>query len=328
MKIRTKKLMLIPVLCASLLCGGCEVAGRKVIFTTGLGNKDVFRIGETVCTLPEAKVYLCNYQNIYGSVYGLNLWEQASSKKQLDSYVKEMTISELARITCMDQLAEEQDISLSEEEQRKAAEAAKAYFSSLSKDEIAYMDVTEETIETLYQNYALADKLYATLTEGVNEEVSDDEARIIHAMQIVVKDKENADAVTARLAAGEDFTSLASDYNEGQDIEVTFGRGDVPEEVEKVAFSMEDVDGSSWIHTDQGYYFIKCVNKYDEELTQENKVKIAQEREKTAFNDAYDAFVKEQDSMLNEKLWDETKIVTDGSITTNSFFAVYAQYCK
>ena len=294
MKIRTKKLMLIPVLCASLLCGGCEVAGRKVIFTTGLGNKDVFRIGETVCTLPEAKVYLCNYQNIYGSVYGLNLWEQASSKKQLDSYVKEMTISELARITCMDQLAEEQDISLSEEEQRKAAEAAKAYFSSLSKDEIAYMDVTEETIETLYQNYARADKLYATLTEGVNEEVSDDEARIIHAMQIVVKDKENADAVTARLAAGEDFTSLASDYNEGQDIEVTFGRGDVPEE----------------------------------ELTQENKVKIAQEREKTAFNDAYDAFVKEQDSMLNEKLWDETKIVTDGSITTNSFFAVYAQYCK
>ena len=41
-------------------------------------------------------MYLCNYQNIYGSVYGLNLWEQASSKKQLDSYVKEMTISELA----------------------------------------------------------------------------------------------------------------------------------------------------------------------------------------------------------------------------------------
>ena len=97
MKIRTKKLMLIPVLCASLLCGGCEVAGRKVIFTTGIGNKDVFRIGETVCTLPEAKVYLCNYQNIYGSVYGLNLWEQASSKKQLDSYVKEMTISELEK---------------------------------------------------------------------------------------------------------------------------------------------------------------------------------------------------------------------------------------
>ena len=90
---------------------------------------------------------------------------------------------------------------------------------------------------------------------------------------------------------------------------------------------MEDGQVSSCIETDDGYYFIRCVNTYDEELTQENKTKIAQEREKTAFNDAYDAFVAEQDSMLNEKLWDETEIDTDGKITTNSFFAVYSQYC-
>ena len=109
----------------------------------------------------------------------------------------------------------------------------------------------------MYSEYLLASKVYQSLIGSVDEEVSDDEARIIHAMQIVVKDKENADAVTARLAAGEDFTSLASDYNEGQDIEVTFGRGDVPEEVEKVAFSMEDGEVSSCIETDQGYYFIK-----------------------------------------------------------------------
>lgn len=328
MNIRTKKWILIPVLCISLLFGGCQIAGRKVVFTTGLGNKDLFRIGETVCTLPEAKVYLCNYQNIYGSVYGLELWKQESSKKELEQYVKEMTVSELARITCMDQLAKQQDISLSEEEKKQAADAAKAYFASLTEDEITYMDVTEETIQTLYENYALADKLYQSLTEGVNEEVSDDEARIMHAMQIFVTEKEDADAITRRLEAGEDFISLASDYNEAQDIEVTFGRGDVPTEVEEVVFSMEDEEISPCIETASGYYFMKCVNKYDEELTQENKVKIAQEREKTAFNDAYDEFVSEQDSMLNEKLWEETKMDTSGKITTNSFFSVYAQYCR
>lgn len=328
MNIRRKKMILIPVLCVSLLLGGCQIAGRKVVFTTGLGNKDLFRIGETVCTLPEAKVYLCNYQNIYGSVYGVELWKQESSKKELEQYVKEMTVSELARITCMDQLAKQQDISLSEEEKKQAADAAKAYFVSLTEDEIAYMDVTEETIRTLYENYALADKLYRSLTEGVNEEVSDDEARIMHAMQIFVTEKEKANVIAQRLAAGEDFISLASDYNEAQDIEVTFGRGDVPTEVEEEVFSMEDGQISLCIETASGYYFIKCVNKYDEELTQENKVKIAQEREKTAFNDAYDEFVSEQDSMLNEKLWEETKMDTSGKITTNSFFSVYAQYCR
>ena len=328
MKIRTKKLMLIPVLCASLLCGGCEVAGRKVIFTTGLGNKDVFRIGETVCTLPEAKVYLCNYQNIYGSVYGLNLWEQASSKKQLDSYVKEMTISELARITCMDQLAEEQDISLSEEEQRKAAEAAKAYFSSLSKDEIAYMDVTEETIETLYQNYALADKLYATLTEGVNEEVSDDEARIIEGMQIFVKDSGKADEVKKRLKRGEDFASVAASCNEETRTDIKFGREDMPKEVVKEAFELENEEISGKIKTKEGYYFIKCINKYNKELTDKNKKVILEERKEKAFHTVYDKYVENSSTVLNTKMWDKLQVNLPKDVKTDSFFEVIDRHME
>lgn len=328
MKIRRKKTILILGLCICMLLSGCQVAGRKVVFTTGLGTKDIFRIGDSVCTLPEAKVYLCNYQNIYGSAYGLNLWEQEDSRAQLEKYVKELTISELARITCMDMLAAEQGISLNEEEKKKVADAAEEYFDSLNEDEIAYMDVTVETIQTLYENYALADKLYSSLTEGVNEEVSDDEARIMHAMQIFVTNQETADIVTQKLAAGDDFASLASDYNEASDIEITFGRSDIPKEVEDVVFSLEDEEISGCITTEQGYYFMKCVNKYDEELTQENKLAIAQEREKTAFNDAYDEFVAEQDSMMNYELWDATEIDTSGKIKTNSFFAVYAKYCK
>ena len=39
------------------------------------------------------------------------------------------------------------------------------------------MDVSEATIEKLYENYALASKVYTSLTTGVNEEVSDDEAK-------------------------------------------------------------------------------------------------------------------------------------------------------
>ena len=49
------------------------------------------------------------------------------------------------------------------------------------------MDVSEATIEKLYENYALASKVYTSLTTGVNEEVSDDEARVMEAQQIYVK---------------------------------------------------------------------------------------------------------------------------------------------
>ena len=328
MKLRRKNLIIVLLLLFCMLLSGCTVAGRKVVFTTGLGSKDVFRIGEHTCTLPEAKVYLCNYQNIYGTAYGLYLLEEMNSSSELEKYIRDLTINELARITCMDLLAEEQGISLSEDEIAKMKEAAKSYYSSLSDAEIKYMDVTEDTIETLYRNYALADKLYHALTEGVNEEVSDDEARIMHARQIFVTQKEVTDVIAGRLANGDDFSALASEYNEAGEIEVTLGRGMMPKEVEDTIFSMEDGDITGCLETEEGYYFIECVNKYDEELTQENKVKIAEQREKTAFNDAYDDFVAKQDSMLNKELWEKIELDKSGEIKTNSFFSVYQQYCE
>ena len=57
------------------------------------------------------------------------------------------------------------------------------------------MDVKEKDIVTAYEHYALAEKLYKTLTEGVDEEVSDDEARVIHVQQIFVTDEESARTV-------------------------------------------------------------------------------------------------------------------------------------
>lgn len=328
MKLRRKNLIIVALLVFCMLLSGCTVAGRKVVFTTGLGAKDVFRIGERTCTLPEAKVYLCNYQNIYGTAYGLDLFGEENSSTELEKYVRDLTINELARINCMDMLAEEKGISLTEEEENKAKEAAKSYYDSLSDAEIKYMDVTEENIQKLYQDYALADKLYHALTEGVNEEVSDDEARIMHAMQIFVTTKEAADAVAGRMANGDDFSALASEYNEAGEIEVTIGRGMMPQAVEDTIFSMEDGEVTGCIETEKGYYFLKCVNKYDEELTQENKVKIAEQREKTAFDDAYNDFVAKQDSMMNQELWEKTELNTSGEIKTNSFFAVYEQYFK
>lgn len=308
------------------LCSGCKFGKTAVVFTTTLSDKEVFRIEKEVCSIEEARVYLCNYQNIYGNAYGVNLWEHVSDSHSLEDYVKNITISELTRVVCMDELAKKQEMTLTEEEKDKAAEAAAAYYASLSKKEIAYMDVSESTLESMYEDYALAQKLYRSLTDGVNEEVSDDEARIMEAMQIYVSSKEKADKVKADLDAGRDFTAVATDYNEASKIEITFGRGDMPSQVEKAAFELDDDAISGCIKTDDGYYFIKCTNKFNQELTDANKANIVKKREKEAFDDVYDSFVRGLDSTMNEKLWDQVEIKQDKDITTNSFFEVYDEY--
>lgn len=311
----------------SMALTGCQIGNKDIVVSGTLSSRQVFTLDKSACSLKEAKVYLANYQNIYGTAYTIDLWQHDFGDASLLDYVKDITLEELTRVYTMDLLAQSQEVTLSEEETAKVAEAAKEYYASLSEDETAYMDVAEADIAEYYTHYALAQKLYHSLTNGVNEEVSDDEARVMEIMQIYVTDEDRAHEVEQKLAQGDDFASVANNYNELSAIQVTVSRDDLPDEVEEVAFQLDDNAVSGMIAAGNGYYFIKCLNKYNEELTEANKSNIVEKREKEAFDDVYNEFVASLSSRLNTDLWDGIELTTDGSIQTNSFFAVFEKYC-
>lgn len=316
------------VLFMSAAVSGCKMGNTKVVVNSGFTANEVFKMKDEVCTLSEAKVFLTNYQNIYADMYGVNLWNHKFKNNELGTYVKDITVSQLAQIMAMDFLAEEKGISLNEEEQEKVKEAAKAYYDSLNEKEKQYMDVSEEDIEMLYHKYGLANKLYTHLTGDVNAEVSDNDARVMEAAEIYVTDESKANEVESQLNNGADFLSLAGTYTEAAEIEAAFGRSDVPKEVEEVAFSLENDQISGKIKTDTGWYFIKCMNKYNQELTDANKSVILERRRKEAFDDVYREFLDKLPSEFNEDVWKKVEIETDKKITTDSFFETYEKYCK
>ena len=311
----------------SMALTGCQIGNKDIVVSGTLSSRQVFTLDKSACSLKEAKVYLANYQNIYGTAYTIDLWQHDFGDASLLDYVKDITLEELTRVYTMDLLAQSQEVTLSEDETAKVAEAAKEYYASLSEDETAYMDVAEADIAEYYTHYALAQKLYHSLTNGVNEEVSDDEARVMEIMQIYVTDEDRAHEVEQKLAQGDDFASVANNYNELSAIQVTVSRDDLPDEVEEVAFQLDDNAVSGMIAAGNGYYFIKCLNKYNEELTEANKSNIVEKREKEALDDVYNEFVASLSSRLNTDLWDGIELTTDGSIQTNSFFAVFEKYC-
>lgn len=315
-------------LLVSLVISGCKIGNTQVVVSSGFSGNEVFQINNESCTLSEARVFLTNYQNIYATMYGVNLWRHQSGNEELEKYVKDITISQLAQIMAMGFLAEKKEIALSEEEKSKVKEAAEAYYDSLNDAEKKYMDVGKSDIERLYERYGLANKLYSHLTGDVNAEVSDDEARIMEAMQIFVTKKESVKEIEKQLKNGAEFKSLANLYNEAEEVEVTFGRNQVPKEVEKVAFALEPEEVSGKIKTEGGWYFIRCVNNYNQELTDTNKAVILQQRREEAFDDVYKEYLPQLHSQFNEKVWDEVKIAVDKEITTDSFFKVYEKYCK
>ncbi len=314
------------MLCMTLALGGCKIHHTTVIFSTHLTGKKVFSIGQESCTTAEAKVLLLNYQNLYGTSYGVALWDQENATEELETYVKDLTLNRLAKIITLSQLAGEKEISLTKEEQSRINEAAEAYFATLTQEELDYSQAKLSTIQTLYRHLALAEKLYATLISDIEEEVSEDEARVMEVYLIYVTDEAVADTIATGLAAGKDFLALAGSYNEAAATELELCRGDLPSEVEEVAYALADGEISDVISASDGYYVIKCINYYNQELTEANKAKILEQRKQAAFDDVYEAYVESKTSAFNQEVWEEVTVETGEGFVTDSLFTVFYEY--
>ncbi len=341
------RLLCVSVLLILLTACGDGDNGTKVIFTTGFGREDVFRIGDGVCTVPEMMVYLTNIGNQYESVYGSEVWNISKEGVTLEENIKETVLAKLAQIKTMCLLAADRGVALDEAEEKRAAGAAEEYFSLLNATEKERLGVSMEIIEKLYREYALADKVYQYIIQDVRPEISDDEARTITVQHILFRtyttengggrveytDKvketvyEKACEVRRMAVDGEhDFVDLASRYSEDPAITYFFRKGEVEPVIEEAAFLLETGEVSQVIETDAGYHIIKCISTFDREQTDLNKLVIVEERRREIFGQEYDAFVDTLASQLNTRLWDEMTLLHEKEITTMEFFDIYAKY--
>lgn len=351
---RKKKLrILAALLSASILCmgilAGCgdkSGSGTKVVLTTGFNKEEVFRIETSTCLLPEIMVYLTNIQNSYESVYGTEIWNTNVDGVTLEQNVKDIALAQIARIKTMNLMAERYQVELSSEEKAQVENAASAYYKSLNNTEIEKMGVSEKTIRDLYTEFALAEKVYQYTIKDINPEISDDEARTITVQHILIKtyaldgtgkkieytDKARQNAyneacdVLKLAQEGEDFDELIRRYSEDDKGTYSFGKGEMDEAFENAAFNLGKDEISEIVETEFGYHIIKCINTFDKDETDANKIKIVDQRRAEAFGQEYDAYVATLTRNLNEELWNGVGFIHDEEVKTMSFFDVYTEY--
>ena len=299
---------------------GCQVGGEEVMISRGMADDEVFLIDGKSCTLPVMKLLLMNHMNLHGESYGIDLLQNEDLKvqKKFEQYVKRISMNEITRIYSM--------VALADAQKELTQWAGEDCFKSLSGEEVAYLGITQEQVQDIYEKYALADKVYECLVQDVNEEVSDDEARIMEVRQIFTTNEEQAQKAKADLEAETEFSTVAANYNEADEIMLTLQRGMLPEEAETVAFSMEDGEISDLIKTDQGYYIFYCDNKFDEVQTQIHKKDIVEQRKQEAFHSVYDPFVETIVSKLNESVWTNISIREMEQYSYADFYVIYEKY--
>lgn len=345
--LRKTAVVAVFLLALSGVSGCSKLENTRIVFTTGFSGDELFRIEEMSCTESEFMVYLVNEQDTYENGFGSGIWDVSVGNETMEERVKENCLSTLAQVKAMNLLAAENGIILTDAERALAEEAGKAYYNSLSEAEIKAMkNVSKETIIKLYEEYALADKLYKYIIKDINPEISDDEARTITVEQIVLNTwkldasgnkayfnaVEKAEVYTkakdilAQINAGTDFDVLLEQYSEVEEGTVSFGKGDVDEKIEEAAFNLDNGEVSRIIETEDAYVILKCVSTFNREETEANKVRIVEERKREVFGQQYDVFITNLSRVLNNELWEKIKISDVEGVTTTSFFDVYGDY--
>ncbi len=318
----------------------------EIILTTDFKEDEVFRIEDTSCYLPEVMVYLVNSENRYDEIFGEQIWKVPLNDSTVGDAFKETVLARIAQIKAMNLLAKEYDLTLDDAERTLAGEAADTYFQSLNADEIQAMHVNVTTVRQLYEEFALANKLYNNITQQIQPEISDDEARAVSVKSILIKTysmtnegtrieftKQQRDEAysraqdaLAKIRAGSDFDIVAADYNEDSETVYNFGRGIMPEAFEKAAFSLDNGEVSEIIETEYGYHILMCTSSFNRDETDANKAGILKQRQQEEFNRIYDDFVKGLTTNLNGPLWESITYEKTPKVNTTGFFEVYDRY--
>lgn len=330
------------------LLTGCNEKKTKIVLHTGFARDEVFRIEEMSCSLPEMMLYLSTTQSRYEKVYGENIWDTNLEGVTLEENMKDMILAQLSQIKALNLLAVQEQIELNSEEKDTIKEAAETFYETLSKEECKALNVDKDLIERLYREYALANKVYYHIIKDVNPEVSDDEARTITVDHILIKtyslDENNqkveydserkheafvrAQEVLEKAQSGVSFDSLIATYNEDNQSQYSFRKGEMNIGFETTAFNLGKGEISDIVETEYGYHIIKCITTFNREETDANKIVIVEKKREEIFEDRYSQFATKLTKAVNEDLWEEIALVKDVEIDTSEFFEIYQKYMK
>lgn len=306
---------LLAAAAVALMAGGCQ--------------KGVPSVSETqepvIYTRPQMMVIAVTERNRYEQIYTDEIWNATvEDGRTFEEYLLSEVRIFLENMKTMTLLAGEREITLSTGEQDRVRRLARNYYSELSREEIEYMGISEEDVVVLYEDYYIANKVVEKLTEGLDLEVSDSEAKVITIRTAKFQDRGTADTAYGRLLEeGSDFSAVIRELTGESPEERSIGRGEEGPALEEAAFSLAAGQISSVVEQDDGFYLIQCVSDYDMDATRERKAQIYKERKNWAFQQIYGQFQAEHKVTIPDEVWAEVTFESGENVETSDFFLLY-----
>ena len=321
---------------AVLTVAGLLTAGT-LAGCSGSINTDavVATVGDEDITLGVANFYARMTQGQYETYYagmmgmtGEDMWAQEVEEgKTYEQAVKESIMTELENLYIIAQHAADYEVSLTEDEQGAIREAATQFDERNSDETKEAVSGYRKDIEKYLELFTIQNKMESKMKEGVDEEVSDEEAAQ-KAMKYVYfsfsstddsgntvdltdeeKDalRDDAQTLADRVKDGEDMTEVAEEMGLTVN-DLTFDEestGPNEDLVAEVDGFTEEGETTGPIESDLGIYVGQLTSLLDRDATDQEKNNIVEERRQ----EQYDSLLEEwRDGVkieVDEKAWDK-----------------------
>lgn len=341
----TKKLVctaLAAVLGTAALTGCGKIDGTKALITSGEDTVSV-GIGNLMLRMNQAQM-LSYYAMLGGSPAGM--WEQdAGEGKTYADTAKEDVVDQLENMILLKQHAEEYKVSVSEDEEKKIQEAAKAFMEANTEETIRKLAVNQADIEKLLTLYTYQNKMYDPMTADVDTNVEDSEAaqskltyckvdtsdkqddagnNVALTEEEKAAKKDQAQTVLDKLLASEkpeeaDMDALAKEVDEKLSAEeLTFDEEDtvLDEKVKEVVKSLKDGQvHETVIEGENAYYVVRMDSVLDREATDKEKESIAEQRKQDAYDELLKKWGEKTEMKLDKKEWKKVTLTDNDQYT-------------
>lgn len=306
-------------------------------------------------SMGEALLYTEVMKSQYESYYGDQIWDmEVSDGVTFGQSVKDGVTEDLVKMNYLASLAEQYDVSVSDEEKANYDTYVSNFKQNLGEDVISENNITDDDIRNLIEMNAISNTVYQKIINEMTVELTDEEtenARCIKVQHILIpttettKEDENGDTVdmtdeeitaykeqqyaTAeevlqKAQDGEDFKTLADEYSsENAGFEFSFDRNgysysqqsSMVEPFYTAAWELSEGEISGIVETEYGYHIIKCVSENDETETAQAISSAQSTKKQSAADDQIQADIDAKTYTLSEA-WKNYTITSPAAETT------------
>lgn len=329
---------------AVLLTAAGALAAMAVTGCSGSINTDavVATVGEDDITLGVANFYARMTQGQYETYYagmmgttGEAMWTQEAGEGQnYEESVKDSLMENLENMYLISQHAADYEVSLTKEEE-DAISAAAAQFDEDNTDEAKeIVSGYRKDIEEFLRLATIQTKMDSKMREGVDENVSDEEAaqkamKYVFFSYTTTDDsgnsteltddekadlKTNAQTLADRVNSGEDISTVAEELGQTA-YDLTFdSESTSPNEDLIAAADALKTEGAvtDVIETDDGLYVGQLTSLLDRDATDQKKESIIEERKQDQYDSLLEQWKDDTDIEVDEKVWNKVDFEDTG----------------